>query len=91
VTGENWVMWSFVVCALHQILLGPWNEGGQVARVREVRNTYKILVGKPEGKRPALKPGPRCEDNIKSNGRGMRLEGVDFIHLRASGGLLRIR
>jgi hypothetical protein len=79
------------VCALHQILLGSWNEGGQVARMWGVRHIYKILVGKREGKRPALRPGPRCEDNIKIGGRGMRLEGVDLIHLRTSGGLLRIR
>jgi hypothetical protein len=26
--------------------------GGHVARMREKRNAYKILVGKPEGKRP---------------------------------------
>jgi hypothetical protein len=28
-------------------------------------NVYKIMVGKPEGKRPLRRPKCRCEDNIK--------------------------
>jgi hypothetical protein len=31
----------------------------------EKRNAYRILVGKPEGKRPLGKPRGRLEDNIK--------------------------
>jgi hypothetical protein len=31
----------------------------------EKRNSYRILVGKPEGKRPLGKPRRRLEDNIK--------------------------
>jgi hypothetical protein len=31
----------------------------------EKRNAYRILVGKPEGKRPLGKPRRRCVDNIK--------------------------
>jgi homospermidine synthase len=34
-----------------------------VARMREMRSTYKILVGKPEGKRPIGKQWRKCEDN----------------------------
>jgi hypothetical protein len=30
-----------------------------------VRNVYKILIGKPEGKRPVARPMGRREDNIK--------------------------
>jgi hypothetical protein len=30
-----------------------------------MRNTYKILIGKPEGKRPFEKERCRCEDNIR--------------------------
>jgi hypothetical protein len=30
-----------------------------------MRNAYKILVRKPEGKRPFEIPNHRCEDNIK--------------------------
>jgi hypothetical protein len=31
----------------------------------ERRCAYKVLVGKPEGKRPLGRPGRRWEDNIK--------------------------
>jgi hypothetical protein len=36
-----------------------------VARIGEKRNAYRILVGKPEGKRPLRTPTRRWEDNIK--------------------------
>jgi hypothetical protein len=38
---------------------------GPVARMGERRGVYKILVGKPEGKRPVGRPRRRWEDNIK--------------------------
>jgi len=31
----------------------------------ERRGVYRVLVGKPEGKRPLGRPRRRCEDNIK--------------------------
>jgi hypothetical protein len=37
---------------------------GHVARVGEKRNVYRILVGKPEGKRPLGRPRRRWLDNI---------------------------
>ena len=41
---------------------------------------HKVLVGKPEGKRPLGRPRRRCEDNIKMDfeevGRGWGLDGV---------------
>jgi hypothetical protein len=36
-----------------------------VARIEEKRNSYRILVGKPEGKRPLGRPRRRWVDNIK--------------------------
>jgi hypothetical protein len=38
-----------------------------VARLREMRNAYKILVEKPDGKRPLGIPRRRWEGNIKMN------------------------
>jgi hypothetical protein len=38
---------------------------GHVAQMRETRNAYRILVGKPEGKRPLGRPRRRWVDNIK--------------------------
>jgi len=38
---------------------------GHVARMEERRDTYRVLVGKPEGRRPLGRPRRRWEDNIK--------------------------
>ena len=38
---------------------------GLVARIGERRAIYRVLMGKPEGKRPLGKPRRRWEDNIK--------------------------
>jgi hypothetical protein len=38
---------------------------GNVARMEERRGVYRVLVGKPEGKRPLGIPRRRWEDNIK--------------------------
>jgi hypothetical protein len=40
---------------------------GHITRMREKRNAYKILVGKPEGKSPLGKPRRKWVDNIKMN------------------------
>ena len=38
---------------------------GHVALIRDRRGVYRVLVGKPEGKRPLGRPRRRWEDNIK--------------------------
>ena len=40
---------------------------GHVARMEEGRSVHKVLVGKPEGKRPLGRPRRRWDDNIKIN------------------------
>ena len=45
---------------------------GHVVRMEEGRAVHKVLVGKPEGKRPLGRPRRRWEDNIK-----MDLEEVE--------------
>jgi hypothetical protein len=40
---------------------------GHVAHMGEKRNTYRILVGKPEGKRPLERSRRRWRDNINWN------------------------
>ena len=47
----------------------------------EGRGVHRVLVGKPEGKRPLRRPRRRWEDNIKLDlwevwGGGWRLDGV---------------
>ena len=38
---------------------------GHVARMGKARGVHRVLVGKPEGKRPLGRPRHRWEDNIK--------------------------
>jgi hypothetical protein len=52
---------------------------GHVACMGEERKVYKVLVGKPEGKRPLGKPRRRWEDGIRMDLRDLR--GVDWIRL----------
>jgi hypothetical protein len=52
-----------------------------VARMREERNSYRILAGKQEGKRPLGRPRRRCVDNIKMDLREIGLDGVDWMDM----------
>jgi hypothetical protein len=54
---------------------------GHVPRMGQLRNAYKIFIGKPEGKRSLERPRCRWEDNININLREIWLEGVDYIQL----------
>jgi hypothetical protein len=47
----------------------------------EKRNTYKILMGKPEGKRPLEKPRRRWVNNINIGLRETGWDDVDWIDL----------
>jgi hypothetical protein len=47
----------------------------------EKRNAYRILVGKPEGKRPQGRPRRRWVNNIKMDLREMGWDGMDWIDL----------
>jgi hypothetical protein len=47
----------------------------------EIRNAYRILVGKPEGKIPLGRPRRRWVDNIKMYLREIGWDGVDWIEL----------
>jgi len=52
-----------------------------VAHIGSTRNAYKILVGKPEGRRPLRKPRCRWEDNIRMDLRVIGWKDVNWIHL----------
>jgi hypothetical protein len=49
---------------------------GHVARMGEGRGVYRVLVGKPRGKRPLGRPRPRWEGNIKADLQEVGCEGV---------------
>ena len=54
---------------------------GHVARMGEGRGMYRILVGKPEGKRPLGRPRRNWEDNIKMYLQVVGCRGMDWIEL----------
>jgi hypothetical protein len=54
---------------------------GHVARIGENRNAYRLLVGKPEGKRPVRRPRRRWVDSIKIDLLEIGWGGVDWIGL----------
>jgi hypothetical protein len=47
----------------------------------EERKVYKVLVGKPEGRRPLGRPRRRWEDRIRMDLGEIGLRGVDWIRL----------
>jgi hypothetical protein len=66
---------------------------GHVARMGENRTVYRILVGKPEGRRPLGRPRRRWVDNIKMDLReigwdGMVWTGWIWLRIGTIGGLL---
>ncbi|KAJ4447219.1 hypothetical protein ANN_09221 [Periplaneta americana] len=54
---------------------------GHVARMGESKIAYRVLVGRPEGKRPLGRPRRRWEDNIKMDLREMGYDYRDWIGL----------
>jgi hypothetical protein len=56
-----------------------WAE--HIVRMRKKRNSYRILVRKPEGNRPLGSPRCRWVHNIKIDLREIRWDGIDWIDL----------
>jgi hypothetical protein len=54
---------------------------GHVARMGATRNTYRILLGKPEGKRRKGRPRRRWVDDFEMYLREIGWYGVDWIDL----------
>ena len=52
---------------------------GHVARMGEERGVYRLLVGKPEGKRPLGRPRRKWEDNIKMDLQEAGCGSMDWI------------
>jgi hypothetical protein len=63
---------------------------GHVARMGEGRGVYRVLVGRPEGKRPLGIPRRRWEDSIKLDlrERSMGPAGFSWLRIGSNGGLL---
>ena len=52
-----------------------------MARMGERRDVHRVLVGKPEGKRPLRRPRRRWEDNIRMDLQEVGCGGMDWIEL----------
>ena len=52
---------------------------GHVACMGESRGLYRVLVGKPERKRPLGRPRHRLKDNIKTDLKEVECEGKNWI------------
>jgi hypothetical protein len=55
--------------------------GGSCSTYGEKRNSYRLLVGKPEGKRPLGRPRRRWVDNVRIDLGEVGLGDVDWIGL----------
>jgi hypothetical protein len=64
---------------------------GHVARMGEERGAYRILMGRPEGRRPLGRPRLRWEDNIKMDLKEVEWgawTGLKWLRTGTGGGLL---
>jgi hypothetical protein len=71
-----------LACCLFSSFFDPVDEmGGSCSTNGEKRNAYRLLVGKPEGKRPLGRPRRRWVDNIKMDLGAVGWSDVDWIGL----------
>jgi hypothetical protein len=87
VTGEwrklhNKLLDLYYSSSIIRIIKSRWmRSAGHVARMREKRNAYRLLAGKPEGKIPLGRPRRRWVDNIKIDLGEVGCGDVDWIGL----------
>jgi hypothetical protein len=78
--SSNYIMRSLKISIVRVIKSRRMRWAGHVACMGERKGVYRVLVGKPEGKRRPVRPRHRWEDNIKMDfqeGFG----GMDWIYL----------
>jgi hypothetical protein len=85
----------FLLNPNNQILDCRMRWAGYLARMEERRGANRILVGRPEGKRPLGRPRRRWKDNIKWlfktwDGEGA-WTGLIWLRIGTGGWLLRMR
>jgi hypothetical protein len=85
-SNQNNTVWADAVCVHSQLVLLRseayllrW--AGLVARLGKERGVYRVLVGKPEGKRPPVRSRRRWEDNIKMDPQKVGCGSMDWIGL----------
>jgi hypothetical protein len=79
-------MWSFIICTAEPYFVRVRKSrriisAGHVAHIGEERGVHRVLVGKPEGKRPLGRPRRTLEDNIKMDVQEVGCGVLDWIGL----------
>jgi hypothetical protein len=57
-----------MICTIHQIFWGDQSRRrltGHVVRMDDSRGSYRVLVGRAEGKRPLVRPRCKWQEDIK--------------------------
>jgi hypothetical protein len=82
-SGENYTLRSLMISTPHPqwFVSRRTRWTGHVARQGERRSVYRVLVGKPEGKRPLGRPRLIWEDNIKMDLQEVGCGVIDWIKL----------
>jgi len=62
-----------------------------VARMGEERGVYRVLLGKPEGRRPLGRPRRRLVDNIRMDLQKVGCGYMGWRRLETGGGCLSVR
>ena len=78
-SGEHYIKWNSSPDIVWVIKSRRMRWAEHVARIGERRVAHKVLVGKPEGKRPLGRHRPRWEDNIEVYLKQPRFEGLHWI------------
>jgi hypothetical protein len=65
VSGKNYIMRNLMICTAHDYYLGDQIEHGMSGACGGEERCIQGFGGKPEGKRPLVRPKRRWEDNIK--------------------------
>ena len=74
----------------HKILLWSVRWARHVACIGDRRESYRVLMGKPEGERPLGRPGYKLDDNIKMDLKKTEYEGVEWITVVQDGAEWRL-
>jgi hypothetical protein len=74
----------------HKILLWSVRWARHVACIGDRRESYRVLMGKPEGERALGRPGYKLDDNIKMDLKKTEYEGVEWITVVQDGAEWRL-
>jgi hypothetical protein len=76
---RNCMLRSFIACTLRQMIKSRMRWAKNVGQMETKGKAYRILMGKPEGKRPLGRPRRRWVDNIKIDLGVIGWGGMDWM------------